>query len=213
MMNELERLTREAQGLLPEETMEAAKDCEQLIAVRHLTGSKAYFTYFKKAEGEWKRVFSCTANIGKNGVGKEKEGDMKTPLGTFNLSTPFGIKPDPSLDDHYGRQAEKYLQLTDDHYWCGQSGPYYNQLIDNRTPPEGYAPGSDDEHLIRYRPSYNYSMFIDYNREGKSRLGSCIFLHCTSKSPHTAGCVAIDEWLMRELVLDLKEGAKIVIYE
>lgn len=212
-MNDIERLTREALGLLPDEAMEAAKDCTQLITVRHLTGSKAYFTYFLKSEDEWKRAFSCTANIGKNGVGKEKEGDMNTPLGVFNLSTPFGIKPAPSRDDPYGRRIENYLQLTEDHYWCGQSGPYYNQLIDNSCPPEGYIPSGDDEHLIRYCPSYNYSMFIDYNREGRAHLGSCIFLHCTSKSPHTAGCVAIDEKLMRELVLELKDGAKIVIYE
>lgn len=211
-MNETERLAREAQGLLPMEAAEAAKDAEQIITVRHLEGSKAYFTYFKRTEDNWKRMFSCTANIGKNGVGKTVEGDMKTPLGTFNLSTPFGIKPDPSTDDPYGRKAEGYLQLTEDHYWCGQSGPHYNRLIDNAAPPEGYIPNEDDEHLIRYNPSYNYSMFIDYNREGKPRRGSCIFLHCTGKSPYTAGCVAVDEWLMRELILEWKPGAKIVIY-
>ena len=212
-MNDLERLNREAQGLLPAEAEEAANTARQIVAVRHLTGSKAHFTYFRLDGEAWKRVFSCTANIGKNGVGKEKEGDMKTPLGVFNLSTPFGIKPDPAMDDPYGRRTENYLQLTEEHYWCGQSGPYYNRLIDSRNPPEGYAPDADDEHLIRYCPSYNYSMFIDYNREGKAHMGSCIFLHCTSKSPHTAGCVAIEEKLMRELILELKEGARIVIYQ
>lgn len=198
-------------SVLPEEAEEAAKDCGQLIFVRHLAGSRAYFTYFRKEGADWARVFSCMANIGKNGVGKEKEGDMKTPLGTFNLSTPFGILPDPSLDDPLGRRAENYLQLTEAHYWCGQSGPFYNRLIDNSNPPAGYVPNGDDEHLIRYRPSYHYSMFIDYNREGRAHLGSCIFLHCTSSSPHTAGCVAIEERYMRELILELKAGAKIVI--
>ena len=212
-MTESERLRREALGLLPAEAEEAAKDAEQLIAVRHLEGSHALFTYFRKTEAGWTRVFTCDANIGKNGVGKTREGDMKTPLGVFSLSCPFGIKPDPSAGDPYGRTAASYLLLTEHHYWCGQSGPYYNQLIDNRTPPEGYAPSSADEHLIRYSPSYHYSMFIDYNRAGEAHLGSCIFLHCKSKSPHTAGCVAIDEWLMRELLLELNEGAKIVIYE
>lgn len=212
-MTELERLRREAEGMLPAEADEAAKSAEQLITVRHLSGSRAFFSYFKKTEDQWKRVFSCNANIGKNGVGKEKEGDMKTPLGVFNLSTPFGILPDPSASDPHGRTVSGYLQVTQDHFWCGQSGPFYNRLIDNRRPPEGYVPNADDEHLIRYSPSYNYSMFIDYNQEGKPHLGSCIFLHCTSRSPHTAGCVAIDEWLMRELILELKPGAKIVIYE
>ena len=212
-IKEMERLMREAEGLLPAEATEAAQGCGQLITVRHLKGSKALFTYFRKAEDEWRRIFSCTANIGKNGVGKEKEGDMKTPLGVFHLSTPFGIKPDPSLDDPYGRVVPDYLHLTEEHYWCGQSGPYYNRLIDNRNPPEGYLPSADDEHLIRYSPSYHYAMFIDYNREGAAHKGSCIFLHCTSRSPYTAGCVAIEEKLMRELVLELRERTKIVIYQ
>lgn len=212
-MTELERLRREADGLLPGEAQPAAETARQIVAVRALSGSRALLTYFKKTGGGWTRVFTCSANIGKCGVGKEKEGDMKTPLGTFSLSAPFGIRPDPSFDDPQGRQAEGYLQLTEHHYWCGQNGPFYNRLIDNRRPPQGYIPSADDEHLIRYNPAYSYSMFIGYNAGGLPDLGSCIFLHCTSQSPHTAGCVAIDEWLMRELILELKPGAKIVIYE
>ena len=203
----------DARDLLPIEAQETARTAEQIVTVRCLGGSKADLSYFKKAAGNWKRIFSCGADIGKAGPGKTREGDMKTPLGAFSLSTAFGIRPDPSPDDPYGRRAEGYLQVTEAHYWCGQSGPYYNRLIDNDAPPEGYAPSGDDEHLIRYAPSYHYGLFIGYNEAGADGLGSAIFLHCKGKNPYTAGCVAIDEDLMRELVLELKSGAKIVIYE
>jgi len=198
---------------LPEAAREAAESADQILSVQYLEGSKARLTYFKKTAGQWKSIFSCGANVGKCGVGKMREGDMKTPLGTFALSTPFGILPDPSADDSPGRTVDGYLHLTENHYWCGQNGPYYNRLIDNSDPPEGYSPSSADEHLIRYAPSYHYGMFIEYNKEGAPSLGSAIFLHCTSQSPHTAGCVAIEEKYMRELILELKKGTKIVIHE
>ncbi len=188
-----------------------AGGAEQAVFVQYTGGTGARLTYSKRNGEGWTDVFTCDARVGKCGVGKKREGDMKTPLGTFALSTPFGILPDPSPADPLGRTADGYLQLTDEHYWCGQNGPHYNRLIDNRNPPEGYTPNGDDEHLIRYAPSYHYGMFIGYNREGAPSLGSAIFLHCTSDSPHTAGCVAIDEKYMRELILELKEGAVIVI--
>lgn len=200
-------------AVLPAAAQEAAKTARQIVAVRYLSGSKAELSYYKATGDGWTLVFSCDANVGKNGVGKTREGDMKTPLGVFPLSTPFGILPDPSADDPAGRVVENYLQLTDQHYWCGQNGPYYNRLIDNARPPEGYSPSPADEHLIRYDPSYRYSMFVEYNIEGISSLGSAIFLHCTSANPYTAGCVAVAEPFMRELILELKPGAQMVVFE
>lgn len=199
---------------LPEEALAAAQDpsCRQILAVRCTAGCRAWLDFYKRTEDGWLRIFGCDAEIGKNGAGKQQEGDMKTPLGTFALSTPFGIMPDPSEDDPQSRVVPGYLQLTENHYWCGQNGPHYNRLIDNACPPEGYAPSDADEHLIRYDPSYRYGMFIEYNAEGLPDLGSAIFLHCRGKSGHTAGCVAVDEAYMRELILEMKQGAKIVIY-
>ncbi len=197
--------------MLPDAAKEAAESCSQVVAVKYTEGSRAEFAYFRRDKEGWQRVFACEAQVGKSGVGKTREGDMKTPLGTFNLTTPFGILPAPS--EGGADRAMPYLQLTEQHYWCGQSGPYYNRLIDNACPPEGYRPSDEDEHLIRFSPAYNYAMFIDYNREGRAHLGSCIFLHCFGRSGYTAGCVAVEEGYMKRLVAELEPGAKIVIYE
>ena len=44
------------------------KECRQLITVRHTEGSKAHFSYFKRGESGWRRIFDCEADIGKNGM-------------------------------------------------------------------------------------------------------------------------------------------------
>ena len=201
------------QAVLPEAAEQAAQTTDRIVAVRYLEGSAAQLSYFRRTDGGWKMQLSCAAHVGKNGIGKTREGDMKTPLGTFSLTVPFGILPDPSQDDPKGRAVPRYFRVTDQHYWCGQDGPHYNRLIDNAAPPAGYSPADADEHLIRFRPAYHYAMFIGYNPEGAPGLGSAIFLHCMGRNPYTAGCVAVAEEHMKELILELGEHAKIVIYE
>ncbi len=200
--------------ILPCAAHDAASQTDQIIAVRCMGGSNALLSYFKKdPAGAWVHQFTCDAFIGKSGAGKQREGDMKTPLGTFDLSTPFGILKDPSAQDSKGQRIENYIQFNEHHYWCGQNGPHYNRLIDSSAPPKGYSPSPDDEHMIDYRPSYHYGMVIGYNPKCIPHLGSAIFLHCFGRKPYTAGCVSVSEEIMRELVLDVHSGAKIVIFQ
>ncbi len=183
----------------------AASTCDQMVVVRYKSGSSATLTMHEKdASGVWRQTLSSYAYVGKRGIGKTKEGDMKTPVGTFNLKTPFGIKANPgtSLD---------YVKVTTSHYWCGTSGnKYYNQLIDTRVVNRKRT--SSDEYLISYKGVYNYCAFIDYNASGTAGKGSCIFLHCTGSSKYTAGCVAVPERVMIKILKALKSGCKIVIY-
>jgi L,D-peptidoglycan transpeptidase YkuD (ErfK/YbiS/YcfS/YnhG family) len=185
--------------------LSAASTCDQMVVVQYKSGSSATLTLHEKDEsGVWRQKLSTYAYVGKNGIGKTKEGDKKTPVGTFNLKTPFGIKANPgtSLD---------YVQVTKYHYWCGAStSKYYNQLIDTRVTNRKRT--SSDEYLISYKGVYNYCAFIDYNASGTAGKGSCIFLHCTGSSKYTAGCVAVPESVMKKILVALKPGCKIVIY-
>lgn len=187
---------------------EAAKlDCaavsDQILLVDYKSGSNATLSIHEKRSGVWTQLYSCDAYIGKNGIGKTREGDKKTPVGTFNLTTPFGIKADP------GAHMD-YTQVTKYHYWCGTSGSkYYNQLIDMREIDRKYT--SSDEYLINYKGEYNYCLFVDYNANGEAGKGSCIFLHCTGKNKYTAGCIAVPEKVMQKIIQWVKPGAKIVI--
>ncbi len=183
----------------------AAKSCDQMVVVQYKSGSSATLTLHEKDEnGVWRQKLSSYAYVGRNGIGKTREGDKKTPTGTYNLTAPFGIKSNPGT-------SLKYVQVTKNHYWCGTSGDkYYNQLIDTRVTKR--ARKSSDEYLIRYKGVYNYCAFIDYNASGAKGKGSCIFLHCTGSSKYTAGCVAVPESVMKKILIAMKPGCKIVIY-
>ena len=183
--------------------LDCAATAGQIVLVRYQSGSTAELSIHQKTNGSWSKLYSCTAYVGRNGIGKTREGDKKTPTGTFNLTTPFGIKDDPGAN-------MQYTKVTKYHYWCGTSAsPYYNQLIDSRK--VGREATSSDEKLIEYTGVYNYAMFVDYNAEGVADKGSCIFLHCTGSKKYTAGCIAVDEDVMKQIIKWAEPGCKIVI--
>lgn len=183
--------------------LDAASTTDQIVLVEYTGGSKAVLSVHEKKDGVWTQLLETNAYVGKNGIDKTKEGDKRTPTGTFNLTTPFGIKADP------GAQMA-YTKVTKYHYWCGSSSSkYYNQLVDSRE--SGRECTKSDEHLIDYKGYYNYALFIDYNAEGVAGKGSCIFLHCKGSKKYTAGCVAISETNMMRILRWAKAGAKIVI--
>ena len=185
--------------------LEVANQTDQIVLVDYTGGSKAVLSLHEKVDGIWTEVLSCDAYVGKNGIGKTKAGDKKTPEGTYNLTTPFGIKDDP------GAQMP-YTKVTKYHYWCGDSNSeYYNKLVDERKVDRKHT--KSDEYLIDYKGVYNYCLFIDYNAEGIPNKGSCIFLHCTGKNKYTGGCVAVPEKTMKQIVQWARAGVKIVIRE
>ena len=180
-----------------------AGETDQIVLVEHQNGSYAKLSIHEKQAGFWKEIYSCSAYLGKNGIGKTREGDNKTPTGTYNLTQPFGIKANPGANMNY-------TQVTKYHYWCGTSGSkYYNQMIDTRVVDRACT--TSDEYLINYGSVYNYCMFIDYNAAGVADKGSCIFLHCKGSKDSTAGCIAVDEGVMKKIIQWAKPGAKIVI--
>lgn len=183
--------------------LDCAAQADQIVLVDYISGSRATLSIHEKRSGVWVQLYSCDAYVGRNGIGKTKEGDKKTPVGTFNLTTPFGIKADPGAKMEY-TQVNKY------HYWCGTSGSeYYNQFIDMRKVNRKYT--EDDEYLINYKGEYDYCMFVDYNADGTEGKGSCIFLHCMGKNKYTAGCIAIPETAMQKVIQWAEPGTKIVI--
>lgn len=183
--------------------LECAQNTDQIVLVEYRGGSKADISIHEKREGVWTQLYSGDAYVGKNGIGKTREGDQKTPSGTYNLSMAFGIKDDPGA-------KLPYTKVTRYHYWCGTSGSkYYNQLVDMRKVDRQCA--DSDEYLLSFGTAYNYCMFIDYNAQGEAGRGSCIFLHCKGSAQSTAGCIAVDEDVMKQIVCWAKSGAKIVI--
>lgn len=156
----------------------------------------------KDAENNWKEVFNCEAFLGKNGIHKTREGDMCTPTGDFGVTMAFGIKDDPG-------SIVPYTKLTNTMYVCGDR-EYYNKFVD--TTKVNHQCGNNSEHLIKYSPTYNYSLFMDYNKEGEFGKGSAIFLHCKGNYRYTLGCISVDEARMVEILKTVDQNVRICVY-
>lgn len=176
----------------------------QIVTVQATEGSNAVVKLFEKSveNGKtiWTQTLECDAYIGLAGLGKTKEGDNKTPIGDFGITTAFGIKENPGT-------TIPYLDADDNLYCCGDATAY-NQMIDIREHPHDCA---DGEHIIDYTPEYNYGIFLDYNREGTPGLGSAIFFHCTGANTYTGGCIAVSEDNMVTILRALDANARIII--
>lgn len=160
------------------------------VEIEYIKQSNAilkYYTYMSDTKPD----ICCPVYVGRNGVGKMREGDYKTPSGVFHFTRAFGFvnSPETSLE---------YTKITEKHYWCTDSNSsYYNQLIDI---DEIELPFKNGEHLAEFPDAYRYALAIDYNLENEPNVGSAIFFHCkVPKHTYTAGCVAIDGEVMREL--------------
>lgn len=174
---------------------------KQLLFVQYTGGTYAKVLLYDKVGKKWKKILACPGYVGSNGIGKTREGDATTPTGTFNFTSGFGILPDPGA-------KMPYLQVDSSHYWCSDQ-LYYNKLIDITQVPHDCK----GEHLIDYVPSYDYGMFLDYNKKCIYPKGSAIFLHCSGGYTYTGGCIAVSEPDMVKILQTVEKGAKICIYD
>lgn len=181
----------------------ATAGVNQLLFVKCTGGSSAEIEFYKKgANGQWTLDKSGKGYIGKKGLGKVKEGDMKTPEGDFGIRQAFGIKENPGT-------SIKYWRVTQSTYACGDHGKYYNTIIDAKK----LNHVCHGEHMIKYQPQYNYGFETTYNNANVHGKGSAIFVHCVGKNPFTAGCISMDEALMKYIVQNSDAGIKICIHK
>jgi len=144
--------------------------------------TQAELTAYRREGGRWRRVFGpWVAWIGRNGMarpGAKREGDGRTPSGTFGFGFFFGVDPDPGVHFPY-RRVHPYDVWDDD-----PSSWLYNQWVDDRYADPGTGPEPMDV------SAYDYGAVIGYNTARTPGLGSAIFLHINIGIP-TAGCVTL----------------------
>ena len=128
--------------------------------------------------------FKCC--IGKKGSTiNKKEGDKKTPKGTFEI------------ENLYFRQDRKQkpstllncVKIKKNMGWCHDINfpKKYNKLFKVQK-------NISHERLKRKDYKYDYLIAIKYNFERPIvGLGSCIFIHLTRNYKPTAGCIALNE--------------------
>jgi L,D-peptidoglycan transpeptidase YkuD (ErfK/YbiS/YcfS/YnhG family) len=184
----------------PAEVSAARGAGDQLVTVRAVSygATQAELTAYRRVGGRWRRVFGpWVAWIGRNGMarpGAKREGDGRTPSGTFGFGFFFGVDPDPGVRFAY-RRIDTFDVWDDD-----PSSPRYNQWVDDR-----YAnPGVDPEPMDV--SAYDYGAVIGYNTARTPGLGSAIFLHINIGTP-TAGCVTLPVSELLEILRWLNPAA------
>ena len=126
--------------------LDAAATADQMLIVAAFseTATDAWISlHEKQADGTWKMVMTTPGFIGKNGLGKTKEGDAKTPTGVFHFNRAFGIADDPGC-------AIPYVKVDQDTYWSGdpREGFHYNELVNIKDLPDLDLASGDSEHII-----------------------------------------------------------------
>ena len=151
--------------------------------------------------GEFK--FRCC--IGKKGSTRnKKEGDKKTPKGTFKIENLYFRK------DRLEKPSTllKCIEIKKNMGWCDDINfpEKYNKLIN-------IEKRIKCEKLKRKDHKYDFFIPIKYNFQkpivGK---GSCIFIHLTKDYEPTAGCVGLKKKDFLIMLKLINKNSKIKIY-
>jgi L,D-peptidoglycan transpeptidase YkuD (ErfK/YbiS/YcfS/YnhG family) len=123
-----------------------------------------------------------TARVGAGGIaapGGKREGDGRTPSGTYRFGFFFGVNPNPGV-------AFPYRHASSDDFWDDDpASARYNLWVDAKSVSPGRRP--EPMHVA---PAYDYAAVISCNTARKPGLGSAIFLHAATGRA-TAGCVSL----------------------
>lgn len=187
---------------------------EQMILVIPLgwDSSKASLRRFERRGGQWQAVsVAQPVVIGKSGSAwglglhspqsgqQKREGDGRAPAGIFAIGPAFGYAQSVST-------ALNYQAMTAKDYCIDVSeSPLYNQIVDvGRVGAQAIAGSTEpmrrDLHVDGDQ-RYKIGFVIEHNAQHTPRAGSCIFAHLwKSEDSTTAGCTAMTEPVMRELL-------------
>jgi L,D-peptidoglycan transpeptidase YkuD (ErfK/YbiS/YcfS/YnhG family) len=173
-----------------------------ITVVAPSTGSTtATLQAWQKSARGWSRYGSAVfAYVGSDGLSAHpSESISATPIGSFNLTQAFGRQPNPGT-------GLPYRQTTPADWWISQPGSLYNTL-QHCSSGCAFTQGDPNEHLYYMTPYYRYAVVIDYNRYPVVQgAGSAFFLHVAAGAP-TAGCVAIPEATLVNLLRWLTPAA------
>ncbi len=156
-----------------------------VVSTPHYGDTVATLVAFPRSGSGWTQVFGpWQADIGYNGFappGQKREGDGRTPSGSYSFGFFFGVDANPGVQFSYRPVTGTNIVWDDD-----PSSPLYNQWVDD----DSQNPGANPEPMDDV-PAYDYGAVIDYNTDPVvPGVGSAIFLHVAFGAP-TVGCVAL----------------------
>ena len=183
-------------GLMPAGTASARARpvfaARQLVTVTAASRGTTYATL---------RAYQVTGTrktlVGVGGIaptGRKREGDGRTPSGTYGFGFFFGVDPSPGV-------TYPYRHAYPDDYWDDDpASPRYNLWVDAATASPGRKP--EPMHNV---PAYDYAAVISYNTARTPGVGSAIFLHAATGRA-TAGCVSLPAAELVKVLRWLRQG-------
>ncbi len=139
----------------------------------------------------------------------KKEGDKKSPVGIFYLSSLFGYDAGANL----GALKMPYIR-ADSTIFCVDDplSKYYNRIVDVDTVKKDWQSA---EYMLLDSIYYKYGVVIDYNfPQTRPGNGSCIFLHVWNNAcSGTFGCTATEENTMKDILLWLDQSKKPILIQ
>ena len=183
-----------------------AGNATQVVSVVGAGGSSAKIDVFQRTAAGWEAVRTgIPAHVGEKGFAAEThDGNMATPLGIYTLDFAFGTAPNPGGGLHY-------VQVGPDHWWDGDpKSPTYNtmQVCKKAQCPFDTSPDGGTENLDI--PQYAHAVVMGVNKARVPGNGGAFFMHTTDGGA-TAGCVALEDGTLVEIMRWLQPGALIAI--
>lgn len=165
------------------------EDAGMLVVVEGTKGSECNVYAYERSEASqnrWILKLETPGYLGRNGMSNNRtEGDKTTPIGLFQMNTPFG-QADPK-----NGFPESYIKVNADYVWTENT----NRLVKN--------PKENGEHVgtAGYSEYYDYVIDMGYNKNAVDKKGSALFLHCHGHNrAETSGCVSIEKSKMEEIM-------------
>ena len=183
--------------------LNVAKQTNQIITVVGTSGYNVdVILHEKGSNGKWSETLSTKGTVGSKGIGTVYEGSKKTPEGVHGFTFAFGNANNPGT-------SFEYRKVNKNNYWVDDANSkYYNQWVDITQVQKDW---NSAENLSSFQTQYKYALALDYNTNPiVPGNGSAFFLHVGGNGP-TAGCIAVSEQNMINILQKLKPGAKIVI--
>jgi L,D-peptidoglycan transpeptidase YkuD (ErfK/YbiS/YcfS/YnhG family) len=156
-----------------------------VVTTKKYGDTTATVTAYTRTSDGWRTTFGpWPGYVGAKGIapsGEKREGDGRTPTGTFGFDFMFGVKDNPGVKYEFRRITGPNIVWVEN-----PDSRFYNQWVDSNEHPEE----ADEDNM--YKPGvYDYGAVIGYNtKERTPGLGSGIFLHVSHDRP-TAGCVSL----------------------
>lgn len=175
----------------------------QVVSVVSTGGSNAKMDIYQRTTSGWQPLRTgIPTHVGSAGMAAQaKSGYPATPMGVYSLDSAFGTAPNPG-------GGLPYTQVGPNHWWSGDDhSPTFNTMQVCQKAQCRFSTAESENLQI---PQYKHAVVMGVNKAKVPGGGAAFFFHTTDGGP-TAGCVAIDDATLVQIIRWLRPGAVIAI--